>query len=421
MLVQIHPTSLSGSVKAIASKSAAHRLLICAAFADAPTEILCEELNRDIEATVSCLCALGANIKREGSVFFVTPVQNIPKEAVLPCGESGSTMRFLVPVAAALGVNASFQMEGRLPLRPLSPLREELEAHGIRFSEAGSNPLRMEGTLAGHAFSIAGNVSSQFISGLLFALSLRSEPSELTVIGRVESAPYLDLTADALAAFSAAPHLEDNRYTVQNGGRLISPSHIAVEGDWSNAAFPMAAGAIGDRPVTVFGLKADSHQGDRAIVDLLRQFGASVTEENGAYTVSPAPLHGITIDASQIPDMVPILSVIASVAQGVTAISGASRLRIKESDRLVAICQTMGALGADVTETEDGLVIHGKPGLKGGCVSSFNDHRIAMSAAIAASVCEKPVVLEGAEATAKSYPGFFRDLTALGARITEPS
>ena len=417
MILQITPTALTGSVKAIASKSVAHRLLICAAFADHPTHIFCEELNRDIEATAACLSALGASIVREDKFYHVTPIQQLPKQAILPCGESGSTLRFLVPVVAALGVSSSFQMEGRLPDRPLSPLREELEAHGIRLSAPGSNPLTVSGKLTGNEFSIAGNVSSQFISGLLFALSLRAEPATLTVEGKIESAPYLDITADALSLFSARPEKNDAVYTVSACGRLRSPESIAVEGDWSNAAFALSAGAIGKHPLTVYGLNPHSHQGDAAIANLLVQFGATLQEKNGSYTVTPAPLHGITVDASQIPDLVPILATVASVAKGETRIVGAARLRLKESDRLVAVSTVLNGLGANVTETEDGLIIQGKPSLSGGRISSFNDHRIAMSAAIAASVCSSPVVIEGAEAAAKSYPGFWEDLRALGATV----
>lgn len=415
MNLRLFPATLSGRIKAIASKSVAHRLLICAAFADRPTDILCEETNRDITATAACLSSLGATVERVGSRYRVTPLQSLPAHATLPCGESGSTLRFLVPVVAALGIRASFQMEGRLPDRPLSPLREELEAHGIRFSPVGSNPLSMEGTLCGDDFSIAGNVSSQFISGLLFALSLRSTPSILTVTGEIESAPYLDMTADALTLFGADPHRQGNEYRISVCGRLVSPTTLSVEGDWSNAAFLLAAGAIGSDPVTVFGLNPRSHQGDRAIASLLKEFGAQVTEENGAYTVSPAPLHGITLDASQIPDLVPILATVASVAEGETRIVGASRLRLKESDRLCSVSQMLTDLGARICETEDGLVIRGVPCLKGGRVSSFNDHRIAMSAAIASSVCNAPVIIEGAEAVEKSYPAFWRDLGSLGA------
>lgn len=416
MILQLTPMPLSGKIKAIASKSVAHRLLICAAFADRPTDILCEELNRDIEATAACLRALGAGMVRNGTLYHVTPIRALPEHATLPCGESGSTLRFLVPVVAALGVSASFVMESRLPDRPLSPLREELEAHGVCLSAAGSNPLELSGKLIGSRFSIAGNVSSQFISGLLFALSLRAEPSVLTVVGKIESAPYLEITADALSLFSARPEQNGSVYTVSACGKLISPGTIAVEGDWSNASFALSAGAIGKHPVTVYGLNPHSHQGDRAMVSLLERFGAKIEEHDGSYTVFPSPLRGITVDASQIPDLVPILATVASVAKGETRIVGASRLRLKESDRLVAVSAMLNHLGASVAETEDGLIIQGKNTLAGGRISSFNDHRIAMSAAIASSVCVSPVIIEGAESAAKSYPGFWEDLNTLGAK-----
>ncbi len=207
--------AISGNINAISSKSVAHRLLICAAFADAPTRIRCDYVNRDIEATVDCLVALGADISRDAPYYFVKPITKINKNARLNCHESGSTLRFLLPIVAALGADCDFLMAGRLPERPLSPLREELEAHGIEFSEAGSNPLSVRGRLSGRDLSIAGNVSSQFISGLLFALTLRGEEATLTVEGKVESAPYIDMTVDALSIFSAKPEIIGNVYKIK--------------------------------------------------------------------------------------------------------------------------------------------------------------------------------------------------------------
>lgn len=419
MNVRIVPSAPAGVIKAIASKSAAHRLLICAAFADTPTVIRCEELNEDICATVRCLEALGAVIVRQAPHYTVTPIKEVCKTAVLDCGESGSTLRFLVPVVCALGVNASFLMAGRLPDRPLSPLREELEQHGIVFSEAGSNPLCCEGHLDTTEFSIPANVSSQFISGLLFALSVSKQVGKIHLEGTIESTPYIDMTIDALGQFGIRVSHRGNILEILENEGLRSPRECVVEGDWSNAAFPLSLGALGRHPLTVTGLKLDSHQGDRAIVSLLKEFGATVDVRDDAVTVTPAPLRGIDIDASQIPDLVPVLATVASVAQGRTRILNASRLRIKESDRLQTVCAMLNALGANVTETEDGLIIEGVKRLRGGLVSSFGDHRIAMSAAVASVVCEQDVMIENAQASAKSYPGFWKDLQALGVVLNE--
>ena len=410
----LFPSQPMGAIDAISSKSVAHRLLICAAFAKGRTRIKCEHLNEDITATVRCLEALGASISRDESFFVVSPLTTPNPCPVLDCGESGSTLRFLLPVACMLGVDASFRMAGRLPTRPFSPLREELEGKGIVFSLPGSNPLQVRGTIAQTDFCIAGNVSSQFISGLLFAIALSGKGGSVRVSGPLESAPYVTLTLDALAQFGVTVIQGENGFFVEKNQPLLSPDEVRVEGDWSGAAFPLAMGVIGQTPVTLCGLSSDSHQGDRAILSVLREFGATVMEEPQQITALPSPLHGISIDASQIPDLVPILATVASVAEGTTVIHHAERLRIKESDRLHAISHVLSTLGASVTETSDGLIIHGVPHLRGGEVDSFGDHRIAMSVAVASIRCTDKVILSGSEATAKSYPGFWQDCSALG-------
>ena len=266
--MSVSPATPCGTVKAIASKSVAHRLLICASFADKKTLIRCEETNRDIEATADCLCALGVKITRSAPFYEVEPIspECVNKNALLPCGESGSTLRFLIPVVAALGAHSTFVMEGRLPQRPLSPLREELEAHGVVLTLKESNLLTVEGTLSGNEFSIDGNVSSQFVSGLLFAASLMPHDTKLSVTGKIESAPYINITLDALSIFGAMPQQNGNAYTVTAKRRLISPQRIEVEGDWSNAAFPLCLGVMGKGSVCVTGLNAASSQGDAKII-----------------------------------------------------------------------------------------------------------------------------------------------------------
>ena len=408
-----------GKIKAITSKSVAHRLLICSAFADAPTRILCEETNKDIEATAACLSALGANIQRNAPYYDVIPVstENITRGATLPCGESGSTLRFLLPIAAALGADCSFLLEGRLADRPLSPLREELESHGVSIS--GKNPLSISGKLSGREFSIDGSVSSQFVSGLLFALTLLENEATLTVTGRIESAPYIDITCYALSLFGAPVQKNENKFTVGARASLTSPSYLEAEGDWSNAAFPLALGVLGGE-VEVCGLNPDSAQGDKRIIDILLRFGADISvSDNGSYIARRSNLKGIDIDASQIPDLVPVLATVASVAEGRTRIYGASRLRLKESDRLFTVSDMLRRLGAKIEENDDGLTVEGVRALRGGSVSSYNDHRIAMSAAVAASVCESAVEIDGAEAVNKSYPTFWEDASSLGAKISD--
>ncbi len=418
MNLTITPSSPTGKIKAIASKSAAHRLLICSAFANRSTELVCEEINDDISATVRCLVSLGAKITRRENSFIILPIKNIKQNQTLDCGESGSTLRFLVPVVAALGCGADFLMSGRLPQRPLSPLREELEAHGITFSDIGSNPLSIRGKITSGEYRIRGDVSSQFISGLLFALSLCSGESNIVIEGKTESAPYIDMTIDALYRFGADIEIYEGGFKIIGKDKLISPEKMSVEGDWSNAAFALCAGAISQKgKVSVFGLDEESPQGDREIIDILVKFGADVRRKGDCFTVRKGMLFGMNIDASDIPDLVPILSVVASVSEGKTEISGASRLKIKESDRLESTMQMLSSLGADIEKTDDGLIIYGKPSLSGGTVSSFGDHRIAMSAAIASLVCNENVHILGAEAVEKSYPAFWNDFSSLGVNI----
>lgn len=388
MTKHISPSPIGGTIPAIASKSMAHRLLICAALADEPTDVICPTTSKDIEATRACLSAI-----KEGR----TP---------LPCGESGSTLRFLLPVVAALGLDTTFYMEGRLPDRPLAPLDEELTKHGVTLEKNGAE-LRICGKLRPGDFVLPGNVSSQYISGLLFALPLLDAPSTLTVTGAVESEPYIHMTLHALRQFGIHIIIEENVYHIPSAA-YKSPGIAYVEGDWSNAAFWLCAGAL-TGPVTVTGLDARSLQGDKAVIEILEQFGALCEQHGDSFTVSPAPLHGIEIDAAAIPDLVPILSIVAAKAEGTTRICNAGRLRLKESDRIETVCRLIRDLGGQVEETADGLLIHGGTPLQGGTADSFGDHRIAMAAAIASSICQGPVTVLGAEAVNKSYPHFWDD------------
>lgn len=407
---------LSGSLSAIPSKSEAHRLLIAAALSDRETTVVCRETSRDIDATAGVLRALGATVSRTEDGFSVTPISRVTQNAVCDADESGSTLRFMIPVSAALSADCDFVCRGRLPDRPLSPMREELLSHGVSLSLQGENPVSVRGRLTGGDFSLRADVSSQFVTGLLLALPLLCTPSRLTLVGKIESSPYIDITLDTLRRFSVDCKVSD-------GGRVFdftpkktpftSPKTVAAGGDWSNAAFFLAAGALSDAPVTVTGLSHDTKQGDRAILPLLRAFGAEVTETENAVTVVRGSLRGTQISAEEFPDLVPTLAVVASVAEGRTVIRGASRLRIKESDRLATVSAMLNRLGGRVTETEDGLLIDGVPALSGGSVSAAGDHRIAMSAAVAATVATAPVTVTGAEAVNKSYPAFFEDLASV--------
>ncbi len=395
-------------VRAISSKSEAHRALICAALSDVETRIICTDTNADIDATVGCLNSLGADIRRTSDGFVVKPITCLMSGATLDCNESGSTLRFLLPLCASLGADCSFVMRGRLALRPLSPLYELLEGNGVDLSERGKSPLSISGQLFAGDYSVAANISSQYISGLLFALAVAKGESRLRLEGKIESAPYIFMTLDTLLAFGAEIKFdgESNVFYIKGKERLTSPSLFTVGGDWSNAAFYLCAGAIGKNRVTLSGLDENSAQGDRSVLSVLRRMGADIRSSGGEITVLPSRLHGIDIDAADIPDLVPILATVASVAEGETRIYNASRLRLKESDRILSVCSFLSALGADIRPSDDGMIVCGKEKLLGGEVDSFNDHRIAMSASIASLICENTVKISRFEAINKSYPSF---------------
>ena len=398
MKITVNGKGLHGSIPAIASKSMAHRLLICAALSKDPSQIRCETLSDDISATAFCLQALGCELTYTGGIFYASPA-TAPKRATVDCGESGSTLRFLLPVIAALGVNCRLDLHGRLPARPLSPLYGELVRHGAKISPEGSNPLLVSGKLRGGTYTLRADVSSQFISGLLFALPLCEEDSKIILTGKRESQSYIEITLSALKAYGIKITVTPDGYAVQGKQKYRSPGALTVEGDWSNSAFWLSAAALG-APLTVTGLDPESLQGDRKVVAAL----SSLTKEG------PRAM----IDAQDIPDLVPILSVVAAAQKKTTVIYNAGRLRIKESDRIASTAALLRAIGASVAETEDGLRIKGDPtALHPGKVNSANDHRIAMAAAIASVVCGD-VEIDGAEAVKKSYPAFFEDFRKLG-------
>ncbi|MEL7609249.1 MAG: 3-phosphoshikimate 1-carboxyvinyltransferase [Bacillota bacterium] len=410
MRICIQPSPLSGKVRAIASKSDAHRLLIAAALADAPTKLLLRGGSRDIDATVRSLTALGAVITRAQGSLTVEPIRGTPASPVLACGESASTMRFLLPVAPALCSGVRFTAEGRLPKRPLSPLKERMEEHGVNFL-ALPDGVSLTGRLSGGSYELPGDVSSQFISGLLFALPLTKEGGQIRLTTRLQSAGYVDMTLETLERFKIRVERKDNVFRVEGGQAYRSPGEIAVEGDWSNAAFFLAAGAVGG-DVTVTGLNQSSLQCDRAIYPILESMGADISWQNGALRVKKSALKGIEIDAGDCPDLVPILASLAAYAEGETRIYNAARLRIKESDRLEAMAKNLSSMGADITELPDQLVIRGGSPLHSTRLSSFHDHRIAMSLAVAASTVGG--IIAHADAVDKSYPLFFKDYNKLG-------
>lgn len=401
---------LAGEIVAQPSKSAAHRAVICAALAKGESILHNLALSEDVRATLGCVRALGlAQAELCGRALHISG-GGTAREAMLNCNESGSTLRFLLPVAAALGVPITYTGAGRLLERPQEPLRAALAQHGVQWQGTA-----LHGQLRPGEYALAGDVSSQFVSGLLFALPLLESESAIRLTTRAESTGYIHMTLQMLARFGVHAEWKEDVFTVSAPQKYM-PRTLAIEGDYSHAAFFAVAGALGGG-VRIGGLDAQSLQGDRAIFDLLAAMGAHVEREEDAICVHPAAMHGIEIDAADIPDLVPVLAVAACGAHGVTRIYNAGRLRLKESDRLAATASQLTRLGGDVAQTEDGLLVRGTGGLVGGEADACADHRIAMALAVAAGICAQEVLLTGGDCVAKSAPQFWEEFTMLGGSV----
>lgn len=410
MDIKITPSKLSGTVKIPPSKSAAHRLIISAALAKGTSVITNLYPSADILATVDCMKALGAEIEFTGDTATVTGIKQAPKKAVLDCRESGSTLRFLIPVACALGVECTFTGSAKLPQRPITPYLEEFPKHGIDFDFSKAKkgeflPCKVKGKLTSGKFEIDGGISSQFITGLLFALSILDGDSEIFLTSRLESRPYVDITVDCLKNFGGEILETEMSYKLK-GNQQLSANNAKVEGDYSQSAFFYVADSLGSN-VEILGLNEKSFQGDKKIIEICNEI---VYNKNDM-------LNPFQLDCSDIPDLVPILTVLASFCSGISEITNVSRLRIKESDRLEAISSCLNKIGGKVTACTDKLIIEGVKELKGGEVNSYNDHRIAMAMAVAATRCTKPLIIKDANCVSKSYPNFWEDYKALGGKI----
>lgn len=390
MDIIISPKKLSGTVNAVSSKSDAHRKIIAAALSNKETQIIMNNFSDDIDATLDAIKNLGGDFVKTENGVKVKPISKTPEKVSLDFCESGSTARFLLPITAALCENAEFSGRGRLPERPFADLTNAMRKNGVAVS-SDNLPIKTSGKLKSGVFEIRGDVSSQYITGLLFALLNVDGESKIHLTSELLSAPYVDMTLDTLKAFGAKIEVLENEYIVKPQ-KLISPETVAVEGDWSQAAFWVVANKICGN-IEISGMNEKSRQGDKRITEIL--------DDN-------------EIDATHIPDLVPILSVLAASRVGTTRIYGAERLRIKESDRLFAMTQCINDLGGCAKETEDGIIIEGTGKLSGGVVDSFSDHRIAMATAVASLICENEVKIMNAECVKKSYPAFFEDFKKLG-------
>lgn len=389
MDVTINPTILRGSITPPPSKSQAHRAMLAMMLSGGDGELQNLSRSQDIDATQRCAAALTA----KGA-----PCDGLP---MLDCGESGSTLRFLIPVALALRGGGHFTGQGRLMERPQKPYFDIFDEKGI-FYDLQYGVLTVRGTLTPGIYALPGDVSSQFVTGLLYALPLLAGDSEIVLTSPLESRDYVAMTLDVLSKFGVQVENENYERFRVPGNQKFRAVDMAIEADWSQAGFWYAAAFL-DNAVEITGMAPASSQGDRVVAELYWKL---------------AKPGDVDIDVSGCPDLVPPLAVMAAVRRGNTKIVNAARLRIKESDRLSAVTQVLRAMGADIAELPDGLVITGQTGLRGGVtVDSFNDHRIAMMAAIAATICTFPVTVRGAECVRKSYPGFWDDYKALGGRL----
>lgn len=414
MKVTILPSVINGKIRAIPSKSFAHRQLIFAALADRKTKIYCSEISEDISATMECLAALGAGIEYQNGIITVEPIKSPVHGALLNCGESGSTYRFLAPVVAALGAESTFLLRGRLVERPMNPLWETLEKRGIAIKGKGLARVSFSGKLTAGEFMIPGDVSSQYISGLLMALPLLKQNSKIEITGSVESRGYIEMTLNVLSSFKVKMEFKENSIFIPVGVNITSPESITTEGDWSNSSFWLCGAAICGKGITCEGLNTKSSQGDRAIVSVLKEMGAEAIYKDNSVKVKADILRPTRIDASNIPDLIPPIALLACAAEGETEIFNAGRLRHKESDRLFTIADTLRKLGADILEEESSLLIRGGKPLVGGEIDSHGDHRIVMMATIASLISQNKILINGTEAVRKSYPRFFEDFVALG-------
>ena len=425
MNVICYPSTLNGSVSAISSKSDAHRKLICTALSENGGVLpLFPPFCDDVAATIWCLKALGADFTQTEAGLRITPVK--PKESAdLDCGESGSTLRFLLPVAAAVCDKIAVTGSGRLPNRPISALTQEMSAHGVQFS-GKQLPFRTSGRIAGGIYEIPGNISSQFLSGLLMALPLCGEDSEIRLSTELQSSAYVDMTLETLREYGAEISVFSDesgllRYKIKHGS-LRTPPNTMIDGDWSNAAFWLVAGSIQkdkNAAVSVSGLDSDSVQGDSEIWSILEKSGAATYSEKREFSVKSSVINPLRISMEGIPDLLPILAVMAANSESgdyCSEFANAARLRLKESDRLAATYALLQALGGRVQEYADRLSVFGGQ-LHGGTINGMNDHRLVMAAAVAAISAESSVKIIGAEAVNKSYPSFFQDYISLGGKI----
>ena len=407
MVVKITPFMANGQIVAPPSKSVAHRLLIVAALKKGKTIIKNVGNSADVIATCNCLKALGANVILNDGNATVEGINTVQKGQFLDCNESGSTLRFLLSVSCALGSNATFTGSAKLLSRPNDALLGELKNHGIKVEK-----WNLKGQLTGGKFSIDASVSSQYITGLLLALPMLKEDSEIELQGRVVSKDYINITLSVLEKAGVKYQKLGNSIVIKGNQEYLLPDEVVCEGDWSGAAFPLVLGAIGGE-VSVKGLDVNSCQGDKTILSVLEKVGADVIVEGDVVTVRKNKLQAFEQDFDNVPDLAPVCAVLAGVCEGESQFTSIQRLKIKESDRVKTTLAILHSVGIYAEEIDEKIIINGgKP--KGGSFDGANDHRIVMASAVMAAVANGQSIINGSEAIVKSYPEFFKDYKKLG-------
>lgn len=408
MDIKITPHTLSGRVVIPPSKSVAHRLIICAGFCKGVSVIENINPSKDIMATAEAMKSFGARVVLEDNRAVVYGIEKVPESAVVDCNESGSTLRFLIPVASALGIKTVFtgNLKSKLPTRPITPYLEELPKHGATFDYKGTMPFSVSGKLMAGVYKIGGDISSQFITGLILALSLLDGDSQIELTTHLESKPYVDITISAMKTFGVEVSETEKGYYIK-GGQKYTAKNVECEGDYSQAGFFYVANSLGSN-IEISGLCENSSQGDKKVVEICKEI---VYNNKGG-------LNPFELDCSDIPDLVPVLTVLASFCEGTSMITNVARLKIKECDRLEVTSEVLNLIGGKVRAFDDKLVIEGVKSLEGGEIDAHNDHRIAMAMAVASTKCTKPLVIRGAECVSKSYPDFWEDFKALGGEFS---
>ncbi|MBQ7093386.1 MAG: 3-phosphoshikimate 1-carboxyvinyltransferase [Clostridia bacterium] len=416
MNVTIEKSSFGGKIKMASSKSHLHRALICASLGDKPCKLYYNGSSDDVVATINCLNALGAQIADKGEYFEILPIKQV-KNGILPCNESGSTLRFMLPIACALGAECTLTGTEKLISRPLEPLISQLEKHGAKI-EKYRDKITVSGRLTAGKYTVRGDISSQFITGLLLALPLLENSSELEITGNIQSRPYIDMTLSVLRDFGMETEIDkENHIKIPTLGRFKAPDALNAEGDWSNAAFWLVLGALSEKGIEIDGLLDNSTQGDKKMLQIIGHAGAHIVKKDNRYTVKKCKIKAFECDCADTPDLAPAISILASVCDGESRIHNVERLRLKESDRIETTMAMVRALGGEIRYENGTLIINGKPNLNGGMVDSCNDHRIAMAAAVASAVCEENVTILGANSVNKSYRSFWEVFEAIGGNV----